>query len=124
MDMAPSRNVLGKPLRVCCMQPTTGFFRNGCCDTNETDFGVHTVCAVLTEEFLSFSKAAGNDLSTPRPEFGFEGLKAGDKWCLCAARWVEAYEANMAPNIILSATHERTLDFVDLETLKAFAVDM
>lgn len=124
MDMAPSRNVLGKPLRVCCMQPTTGFFRNGCCDTNETDFGVHTVCAVLTEEFLSFSKAAGNDLSTPRPEFGFEGLKAGDKWCLCAARWVEAYEANMAPNIILSATHERTLDFIDLEVLQRFAIDI
>jgi uncharacterized protein (DUF2237 family) len=106
------------------MQPTTGFFRNGCCDTNETDFGVHTVCAVLTEEFLSFSKAAGNDLSTPRPEFGFEGLKAGDKWCLCAARWVEAYEANMAPNIILSATHERTLDFIDLEVLQRFAIDI
>ncbi len=123
LNLYDSKNVLGKPLRVCCMDPTTGFFRNGCCDTNDDDHGVHTVCVIVTKTFLAFSKENGNDLSTPNVEFGFPGLKEGDKWCLCASRWVEALKMGVAPQIILSATHERTLDFVDLDTLKKYAID-
>jgi uncharacterized protein (DUF2237 family) len=102
----PSRNVLGGPLAICSTQPVTGFFRNGCCDTSPEDVGSHTVCAVMTAEFLAFSKRQGNDLSTPRPEFGFPGLKPGDRWCLCAPRWQEALEANAAPRVVLRATAE------------------
>lgn len=99
----------------------TGFFRDGCCNTGPMDRGVHTVCARVTADFLDFSKARGNDLSTPRPEFQFPGLKPGDKWCLCASRWAEAYEAGMAPKVVLEATHEATLSIVPLEVLKQFA---
>jgi uncharacterized protein (DUF2237 family) len=105
------------------MNPVTGFFRDGFCHTSGEDHGVHTVCAVMTAEFLAFSKRAGNDLSTPRPDLGFPGLKPGDKWCLCASRWEEAFMAGAAPRVILAATHERTLDIVSLEELKAFACD-
>jgi uncharacterized protein len=116
-------NVLGGPLRTCSTVPLTGFFRDGCCRTDETDLGVHTVCAEMTAAFLEFSARAGNDLSTPRPEFGFPGLQPGDHWCLCAARWVEALRAGAAPRVILAATHARTLDFIDLETLLEHASD-
>jgi hypothetical protein len=118
-----AKNVLGGPLATCCMNPVTGFFRDGFCHTNGQDHGVHTVCAVMTAEFLAFSKRVGNDLSTPRPEFGFAGLKPGDKWCLCAGRWEEAFLAGAAPNVILEATHERTLDLVSLDELIAFAAN-
>jgi len=111
-------------LALCSDNPVTGFFRTGCCHTGPQDAGVHTVCVVMTAEFLAFSKAAGNDLSTPRKEFGFAGLKPGDRWCLCAARWKEAFDAGKAPKLVLSATHERTLRLVPLETLKKFAVDL
>lgn len=104
------------------MDPVTGFFRNGKCDTNASDQGMHTVCVAITEDFLQFSKAAGNDLSTPRPEWNFPGLKEGDHWCLCLGRWVEAHQAGMAPKVRLEATHASALEFVDLETLKEFAV--
>jgi hypothetical protein len=100
----------------------TGFYRNGCCETGGDDHGVHTVCAVMTEEFLEFSKRMGNDLSTPMPHYQFPGLKPGDKWCLCAARWQEAFEAGMAPNVNLQSTHIRTLEFVELSDLEKFAV--
>lgn len=119
--MDESLNVFGLPLIECSMNPLTGFFRNGCCDTNEQDFGVHTVCTIVDSEFLAFSKEMGNDLSTPRPEYNFAGLKPGDRWCLCAARWKEAYEAGKAPQVILEATHERTLDLVPLNELVKFA---
>jgi hypothetical protein len=118
-----SENVLGGPLADCSRSPMTGFFRNGCCDTNAMDRGSHTVCAVMTAEFLAFSKARGNDLSTPRPEWGFPGLKPGDRWCLCAARFLEAYEAGMAPRISLLATHRRALDIVPIEALRAQALE-
>ncbi|MBP6097455.1 MAG: DUF2237 domain-containing protein, partial [Methyloversatilis sp.] len=101
-----AKNVLGGPLEPCSFKPMTGFFRDGCCNTDENDFGSHTVCAVLTDEFLTFSRSRGNDLSTPRPEFDFPGLRAGDRWCLCAARWREAYEAGQAPRVVLVSTHE------------------
>ena len=119
-----SRNVLGGKLESCSMEPLTGFFRNGCCDTSPQDIGSHTVCAVLTAEFLAFSKARGNDLSTPRPEFGFLGLHPGDRWCLCAPRWQEALEAGRAPRVALRATHEGALRYCDLADLKRFAVDL
>lgn len=118
----PQKNVLGGELKSCSEQPMTGFFRDGCCNTGPHDTGAHTVCAELTAEFLQFSKDAGNDLSTPRPEFAFPGLNPGDRWCLCAARWVEAYEAGAAPRVVLEATHERTLDYVPLATLRRFAI--
>ncbi|QQS12269.1 MAG: DUF2237 domain-containing protein [Rhodospirillales bacterium] len=118
---APSINVLGGPLAPCSAEPLTGFFRDGCCNTGREDTGLHTVCAVMTEAFLAFSKAAGNDLSTPMPRFGFAGLKPGDRWCLCAARWREAWEADAAPAVILEATHRATLGIVPLEALKAHA---
>lgn len=120
----PQKNVLGGPLALCSDDPVTGFFRTGCCHTGPQDAGVHTVCAIMTDAFLAFSKSRGNDLSTPRPEFGFQGLKAGDRWCLCAARWKEAHDAGKAPKLVLAATHERTLALVSLEALKAHAVDV
>lgn len=115
------KNVFGEKLTVCSTTPMTGFYRNGCCESGDDDRGVHTVCAVVTVEFLHFSKSAGNDLSTPRPEFMFAGLKPGDRWCLCAARWVEAMQAGMAPKVVLEATNEKTLDFVPLEVLVKYA---
>src|SRR5579864_3177959 len=104
-----ARNVLGGELKPCSLDPATGFFRNGCCETSHEDLGLHTVCAVMTAEFLAFSRAAGNDLSTPMPEYGFPGLKPGDRWCLCAPRWKEALEADRAPRVVLRATHEGAL---------------
>lgn len=120
----PSRNVLGGPLAMCSSEPMTGFFRNGCCDTAPEDVGSHTVCAVMTAEFLAFSKASGNDLSTSRPEFGFAGLKPGDRWCLCAPRWQEALEANAAPQVVLKATEEGALRHCALVDLTRYSVDL
>jgi len=119
-----ARNVLGGPLAPCSMQPLTGWFRDGCCNTEPRDRGLHTVCAVMTARFLAFSKARGNDLSTPRPEFDFPGLKPGDRWCLCAARWQEAFEAGEAPRVVLAATHEASLAVCALADLKAHAIDL
>ena len=118
------KNVFGEPLRTCSDRPLTGFYRTGCCHTGAEDLGLHTVCVEVTAEFLAFSKARGNDLSTPQPDFGFPGLEPGDRWCLCAARWREAFEAGRAPRVILSATHEATLQIVDLEDLKSHAIDL
>jgi len=118
------RNVLGGALASCGEDPVTGFYRTGCCHWGPEDVGLHTVCAVMTDEFLAFSKSRGNDLSTPRPEFGFPGLDAGDRWCLCAARWKEAYDAGKAPKLVLAATHEATLSIAPLEALKKFAIDL
>ena len=120
----PSRNVLGGPLETCSIRPMTGFFRNGCCDTGAEDRGSHTVCVVMTAEFLAFSKGQGNDLSTPMPEYGFPGLKPDDRWCLCAPRWQEALEAGRAPRVALRATHEGALDYCSLADLKRYAVDL
>jgi uncharacterized protein (DUF2237 family) len=120
----PSRNVLGGQLDLCSASPLTGFFRNGCCETSAEDLGSHTVCAVMTEAFLAFSKASGNDLSTPRPEFGFAGLRPGDRWCLCAPRWQEALEADAAPRVVLRATEEGALEHCALADLKRFAIDL
>ena len=120
----PQRNVFGEPLAACSDNPLTGFFPDGCCNTGPQDVGSHTVCAVMTGEFLAFSKAAGNDLSTPMPQYAFPGLKAGDRWCLCAARWQQAFEAGMAPRVVLAATHERALEIVALQDLKRFAIDL
>ncbi|WP_171060744.1 DUF2237 family protein [Poseidonocella sp. HB161398] len=122
MNMYPSENVLGGRLEPCSADPVTGFYRNGCCDTGPQDHGSHTVCAVMTEEFLAYSKYFGNDLSTPRPEFGFAGLKPGDRWCLCAARFVQAHEEGVAPKIRLEATHRRALEVVPLEILEQYAI--
>lgn len=113
------QSVLGEELQPCSYDPLTGWFRDGCCNTDSGDFGVHTVCAVLTEEFLEFSASVGNDLSTPRPEFGFEGLHPGDRWCLCASRWAEALEAGAAPPVILEATHARTLEWIGRSDLES-----
>ena len=118
----PARNVLGGPLGICSTSPMTGFFRDGCCNTAPQDVGSHTVCVVLTAEFLAFSKASGNDLSTPVPEWGFPGLKPEDRWCLCAPRWQEAFEAGMAPPVVLAATHAATLEWVQLGDLVAHAI--
>ena len=120
----PSRNVFGEPLQPCSTAPLTGFFRNGCCDTSAEDVGSHTVCVVMTDAFLRFSKSRGNDLSTPLPESGFPGLKAGDRWCLCAPRWREAFEAGQAPLVVLRATHQGALDHCALEDLKRHAIDL
>ena len=117
----PSRNVLGSALQVCSISPMTGFFRNGCCDTSPEDIGSHTVCAVMTADFLTFSRAQGNDLSTPMPQDGFAGLKPGDRWCLCAPRWQEAFEAGQAPGVVLEATHEGALRYCALADLKRHA---
>jgi uncharacterized protein (DUF2237 family) len=119
---AGARNVLGQELVPCSLNPVTGFFRNGCCETGPHDMGMHTVCAVMTAEFLSYSKSVGNDLSTPRPDLGFSGLKPGDRWCLCAPRWKEALDAGAAPRIVLESTHEETLAIVPLGVLKDYAV--
>lgn len=118
-----ARNVLGGPLAPCCEDPATGFFRDGYCHTSPQDVGSHTVCARMTDDFLAFSVRRGNDLVTPRPEFDFPGLRADDRWCLCAARWREALEAGVAPPVVLAATHERALDVVTLEQLARHAVD-
>ncbi|MBI4987512.1 MAG: DUF2237 domain-containing protein [Rhodocyclales bacterium] len=118
------RNVLGGPLGVCSEKPVTGFFRTGCCDTSPEDIGRHTVCIVASEEFLAFSKIRGNDLSTPIPEYDFPGVQPGQRWCLCAARWREALQAGKAPQVVLNATNEATLDIVSLEDLKRHAVDL
>lgn len=117
-----SRNVAGGPLASCSDDPVTGFFRDGCCNTGPQDSGIHTVCAVMTAEFLANSKYLGNDLSTPRPEYGFPGLKPGDSWCLCAARFLQAHEEDVAPRVHLEATHERSLEIVPLEILRRYAV--
>ena len=117
-----ARNVLGGELEPCSDDPVTGFYRNGCCETGPHDLGLHTVCAVMTAEFLAFSRRAGNDLSTPRPESNFPGLKPGDRWCLCAGRWKEALDAGAAPDVVLEATHEETLAIVPLGVLKDYAV--
>lgn len=114
-------NVLGTDLQPCSMDPVTGFYRDGCCNTGGDDMGVHTVCAVVTDEFLAYSKAAGNDLSTPMPQFGFAGLSEGDQWCLCAPRWQEAFEAGKAPRVVLEATHLQTLEWCTLSDLQAHA---
>jgi len=112
------KNVLGGELQICCTSPVTGFYRDGYCKTGEDDVGRHTVCAVVTDEFLEFSVAAGNDLVTPHPEWGFPGLKSGDKWCLCVLRWKEALEAGVAPPVVLEATNEAALQYVTLSELK------
>lgn len=122
--MADHLNVLGSALAACCRDPVTGFYRDGFCRVGPEDAGVHAVCAVLTGDFLDFSRARGNDLSTPRPEFGFAGLQPGDRWCLCAARWVEALEERCAPRVVLSATHEAALEVASLDDLKRHAIDL
>ena len=119
-----ARNVLGGPLATCCTAPLTGFYRDGSCHTGPQDLGTHVVCAQVTQEFLEFSVARGNDLVTPVPQFHFPGLKPGDKWCLCALRWKEALDAGVAPPVVLAATHEKALEFVSLEDLKRNAVDL
>jgi len=116
--------VVGEPLATCSDAPKTGWYRSGCCETDPTDHGSHTVCALMTAEFLEFSRSRGNDLSTPRPEFGFPGLRPGDRWCLCAARWQEAFIAGCAPRVNLRATHQRALDVVALVDLKAHSIDL
>ncbi len=121
MTPLPSRNVLGGPLKPCSTDPLTGFFRNGACDSCAEDAGCHTVCVEVTQEFLAYSRAAGNDLSTPRPEYGFPGLRPGDRWCVCAARWLECLEAGVSSPVALAATHERTLEIVPLELLQQHA---
>ncbi|MEM6620876.1 MAG: DUF2237 domain-containing protein [Pseudomonadota bacterium] len=119
----PSVNVLGEALHPCSNDPMTGFFRNGSCDTCAEDQGSHTVCAVLTAEFLDYSKSVGNDLSTPHPQFGFPGLKPGDQWCLCAGRFLQAHDAGMAPRVRLVATHQRALDVVPMDVLREYAME-
>lgn len=123
MTKVPAINVLGVRLEPCSRQPLTGFFRDGCCSTGPEDRGSHTVCAEMTEEFLEFSKAQGNDLSTPRPRFEFPGLKPGDRWCLCAARWQEALEAGRAPRVFLRSTHREALSIVSLKDLAEHSAD-
>ncbi|MEM9743088.1 MAG: DUF2237 domain-containing protein [Pseudomonadota bacterium] len=122
MKPDPAINVLGETLIECSRNPLTGAYRDGCCNTSAADVGCHTVCAIVTDAFLAFSKAQGNDLTTPMPAYEFPGLKAGDQWCLCAGRWLEAYEAGVAPAVVLAATHKKTLDTVPLAALEAHAV--
>lgn len=117
-------NVFGLPIEPCSVEPLTGFFRDGCCNTSDDDFGSHTVCVEATAEFLEFSRTKGNDLSTPRPGLGFAGLEPGDRWCLCAARWLEAYRAGKAPKVRLSCTHQRALEIVPIEYLREHAMDL
>ncbi len=121
MSIEPDVNVVGGELLPCSAKPLTGFYRNGCCSTGPEDAGSHTVCVILTDVFLEFSKAAGNDLSTPMPQWGFEGLHAEDRWCLCAGRWLEAHAAGQAPEVVLGATHVRALDIVPIELLTSHA---
>ena len=120
-DIDEAVNVLGERLKPCAFDPMTGFFRDGCCNTGPEDRGRHTVCARMTQEFLDFSRARGNDLSSPRPEFGFPGLKPGDRWCLCALRWREAWEAGMAPPVILESTHMAALEVIPFDALRSHA---
>jgi uncharacterized protein len=120
--MAKARNVLNGPLQPCSADPMTGFYRNGCCDTGAGDVGIHVVCAEMTAEFLAFSVSRGNDLVTPVPQFGFPGLRPGDRWCLCVERWKEAYEVGVAPPVILESTHMSALEFVSLEELQEHSV--
>jgi len=124
MEMDESINVFGEALEMCCEDPVTGFYRDGKCNTNKQDVGSHTVCVKITEEFLAYSKSRGNDLSTPVPEYGFEGLKEGHSWCLCAMRWLEAEQANMAPRIHLKRTHIKALEIVPMGLLKQYALDL
>ncbi len=124
IEKEPSLNVLGGPLELCSTDPMTGFFRNGACDTCAQDAGSHTVCAVLTAEFLAFSKYVGNDLSTPRPEFGFPGLNPGDGWCLCAGRFLQAHDEGCAPQVNLAATHIKALEIVPIDVLQEYSWDM
>jgi uncharacterized protein len=119
MELEP-KNVFGNPLMTCSISPLTGFYRDGCCTTGEEDLGMHTVCVVASKEFLAFSKQKGNDLSTPRPEFSFSGVRPGDRWCLCALRWVEAYEAGMAPSVILESCNKDVLRIIPFEILLEF----
>lgn len=124
MEMDPSVNVFGEALQSCSDRPVTGFFRDGCCNTAREDTGSHTVCVQVTREFLDFSLERGNDLSTPQPERAFPGLRPGDRWCLCASRWLEAHERGAAPRVFLKGTHGRALEIVPLDLLKQFAVDL
>jgi uncharacterized protein (DUF2237 family) len=121
--MTEAKNVLGETLKSCCTSPMTGYYRNGRCDTGGGDMGAHVVCAEMTEAFLAFTKARGNDLSTPVEAFNFPGLKPGDRWCLCAARWKEALDAGVAPPVVLAATHALALEYVSLNELKQYAAD-
>ncbi|MEL6673285.1 MAG: DUF2237 domain-containing protein [Bacteroidota bacterium] len=123
MERYPSINVLGEPLAPCSFATLTGFYRNGCCDTGEEDMGQHTVCVIVDEEFLEFSKSRGNDLITPQQQYRFPGLRPGDRWCLCASRWWEAFQARKAPKVVLQATHQATLDVIPFKVLNQFAVD-
>jgi len=122
--MSDATNVLGGPLQPCSVEPRTGFYRDGCCNTGPEDLGLHVVCTQVTAEFLEFSAETGNDLSTPMPEFGFPGLQPGDRWCVCAGRWREALDAGVAPPVVLAATHEETLAVVTLDDLKRHAIDL
>jgi len=119
---AESKSVLGQPMQTCGCDPMTGFYRDGCCDTGPDDLGVHTVCCIVSEEFLAVSKHLGNDLSTPMPQYGFPGLKAGDRWCVCAARWLQVYQAGAGCPVVLEATHENTLRIVPFDVLLQHAV--
>lgn len=124
MDIEKSLNVFGEPLQSCSENPMTGFFRDGCCNTGDSDAGSHTVCVEVTEVFLEYSRFRGNDLSTPVPEFNFPGLKAGDKWCLCAQRWLEAHQHDMAPKVYLMRTHMKATEIVPLQVLRQYAADL
>lgn len=124
MEIDESINVFGEPLQSCSERPKTGFFRDGCCNTSGSDLGSHTVCVEMTKEFLEYSRFRGNDLSTPMPEYGFPGLKPGDRWCLCAARWLEAQRQGMAPRVFLARSHRRALETVPLELLRQYAADL
>jgi len=121
--MATAKNVLGGDLEPCSTRPLTGFYRDGCCGTGRRDRGLHVVCARMTEAFLTFSRGRGNDLTTPEPEHGFPGLKPGDRWCLCAERWAEAHAAGVAPPVLLAATHVSAIEYIDLDDLRAHALD-
>ena len=123
-NKCPQLNVLGGPLTTCSQDPMTGFFRTGCCEADDRDYGKHFVCARMTHRFLEFSKFKGNDLTTPRPEFNFTGLREGDQWCLCADRWLEAFDAGLAPEVVLEATNQKVLTTIDLSSLKKHAVDI
>lgn len=124
MDMMKSLNVLGTELEECGVKPMTGFFRDGSCNTSKQDVGSHTLCAVVTQDFLEYSRERGNDLMTPQPEYGFAGLKPGDRWCLCAGRWLEAFKAGKAPRVVIRATHQACLQILSLDDLKQYAIDL
>ncbi len=124
VEIEPSSNVFDEPLIACGTDPLTGFFRDGCCNTNEQDFGSHTICVQMSTEFLEYSRFKGNDLSTAMPEHGFKGLKPGDSWCLCAPRWLEAHKEGMAPRVFLRRTHKKALDVVPMAILRKYAADL